>query len=116
MFESNSVIKDKFFQKSKVEGQMSMDLKKRNHKPKNEKGKASFDVSFYRAYALYGGLVFQLVATIVLLLLGGKYLDQKLDTHPIFLVIGVLLGTTLGFYNFFRMLQFYQKKQNKTDE
>lgn len=76
-------------------------------------GNKFLELSFYRAYAIYTGIVFQLVMAIVLGVLGGRYLDQKLDTQPVFLVVGVVLGSTLGFYNLFRLLKYHQSKQDE---
>lgn len=41
---------------------------------------------------------------IILGILGGLWLDKKLDTIPLFTLIGVILGTVLAFYGMYRML------------
>lgn len=84
-----------------------------NQDKEEDERKGFLDPSYLRAYAMYGGLVFQLVATIVICLLGGRYLDERLDTAPLFLVVGLILGTVGGFYNFFRLLNQFQKRRNK---
>ena len=63
-----------------------------------------------------GGMVFQLVAIIVIGTLAGKFFDEKLDTEPAFLIVGLLLGSVLGFYNFFRILIYYQKREQQGKE
>ena len=35
---------------------------------------------------------------------GGIALDSGLDTEPIFLLVGLLIGTAAGFYGMFKML------------
>lgn len=41
----------------------------------------------------------------------GWYLDSKLKTTPLFLVLGILLGATSGFLNIYRAV--YPPKQKK---
>jgi ATP synthase protein I len=66
--------------------------------------------SFIRAYGLYGGVGIQLGVAITGMTMLGKYIDEKLDTMPWFLIVGVILGTAGGFYNLFRLL----KKESKS--
>ena len=47
---------------------------------------------WYFASAIIGGLV------------GGYFLDRWLDTRPLFILLGLLLGTAAGFYGMYRML------------
>ena len=35
---------------------------------------------------------------------GGYFLDRWLETQPVFLLLGLLLGTASGFYGMFKML------------
>ena len=37
--------------------------------------------------------------------LGGYYLDKKWNSQPWCVLIGTLLGTAIGFYNFYRLLK-----------
>lgn len=64
-------------------------------------------------YARFSGFGIQLGVTFLLGIYGGKYLDAKLDTHPLFLVIGAVLGMIVGFYSVFKLVQGGQKKKNE---
>ncbi len=44
----------------------------------------------------------QLAVAIGLCTYGGYYLDNKLNTMPLFLVLGLLLGATAGFLNVYK--------------
>ncbi len=41
---------------------------------------------------------------IVLGVLGGLWLDNKFDTKPILVIVGLLLGITVAFYGVYRMI------------
>ncbi len=43
-------------------------------------------------------------ACIVVGAVGGYFLDKWLDTKPIFILIGMLLGLAAGFYGMYKML------------
>lgn len=89
-------------------------------KPQIKKDKTDNDEeykrNFLRAYGIYGGIGFQLAASVVVGVLFGRYLDEKLETHPLFLIIGVLLGSFAGFYTMYKMLKYYQNRQQNGDE
>ena len=51
---------------------------------------------------------------IVLGVLGGLWLDKKLNTEPILVIVGLILGIVIAFYGVYRMiLPNINKKQNK---
>ncbi len=50
----------------------------------------------------YMSLGIELVLPVMLLTYGGYWLDSRLGTLPLFLILGVLLGMAAGFYNLFR--------------
>ena len=50
----------------------------------------------------FASLGLELVVTVVLLTYGGYWLDDRLGTLPVFVLIGVFLGMAVGFYNVFR--------------
>ena len=51
---------------------------------------------------------------IVLGVLGGLWLDNKFNTAPVLVIVGLLLGITVAFYGVYRMiLPNINKKQNK---
>lgn len=66
--------------------------------------KRSDSLSFAQAYGIYGSAGFQLALSVVLGVMAGHWLDQKLATKPWFLVGGVVLGTVAGFVNLFRLV------------
>lgn len=36
-------------------------------------------------------------------IIGGLYLDDRFDTRPWLMIVGLLLGVTSGFYNLYRL-------------
>jgi len=60
---------------------------------------------------LYGGLGFQLSASVVVGLFLGHYLDGKWGTSPWLAVTGLILGAVGGFYNLFRVLSLRENKK-----
>lgn len=50
----------------------------------------------------YSGLGFQFAATLGVFAFGGYWLDQRLGTLPLFLIVGVLLGFAGGFLSLVR--------------
>lgn len=51
---------------------------------------------------------------IVLGVWGGLWLDDRLNTQPIFVIVGLILGVVIAFYGLYRMvLPNLNKKQNK---
>ncbi len=76
--------------------------------------------SFLQSYAQgneYVGAGLQFAVSIILCLLGGRWLDQRLDTSPLFLVLGVFLGAGAGFYSLYKtMVEAERREQRKKDE
>jgi F0F1-type ATP synthase assembly protein I len=58
-----------------------------------------------KAYALMTGILSQLVGSILIGIFGGKWIDGKLETFPLFLIIGLLLGLATGIYAMIRLVQ-----------
>ncbi len=51
---------------------------------------------------------------IVLGVVGGLWLDNKFNTEPILVIVGLILGVIIAFYGVYRMiLPNIKKKQNK---
>ena len=50
------------------------------------------------------GAGFQFAAVVVLSVLGGIWIDEKLGTSPWILIVLVFLGAALGFYSLYRKL------------
>ncbi len=62
------------------------------------------------------GVGFYIAACILLGIYGGLWLDGKLNTKPILMIVGLLLGLTVAFYGVYRMIRPLidnrQKKEN----
>ena len=66
----------------------------------------------YKEAGPYLGLGTQLAATIVLMFFAGKWLDEKLNTHPILTLILSFFGGFAGIYNFIKsVLNLNEKKK-----
>ncbi len=50
------------------------------------------------------GLGWFVSGSIVLGVLGGRWLDEQFDTEPLLLVIGLIVGLFVAFYGVFRVL------------
>ncbi len=50
----------------------------------------------------YASVGLELVIPVALLTYGGYWLDGRLNTLPLFVILGVVLGMAIGFYNVFR--------------
>lgn len=59
----------------------------------------------------YLGLGTQLAATIVLMFFIGWWLDNKLETKPIFVIIFTFFGGFAGIYNFIKTVTNLNKKK-----
>ena len=74
---------------------------------------------FVRSYTQAGpyiSLGMQFAASIVLCLLGGWWLDEKVGTSPLFLILGIFLGSGAGFYNLYKTLVDGEEKRKKEEE
>ncbi len=47
---------------------------------------------------------------------GGWALDKWLDTNPLFIALGLLLGSILGFYGMYRMMQPFMRQAKSKKE
>ena len=65
-----------------------------------------------RAGAL-AGLGLQFAVSILLFLYAGQWLDRKLDTTPLCLVIGTFIGAAVGFYAIYRRLMEEQRRDER---
>lgn len=83
--------KDSQFEKDKKEGYYQPDTH-----PESE-GES------IRKSGLAYGAVISLVGSILIFLGIGWALDKYLDKSPLFLVIGIVLGAIVGFYQFYRI-------------
>ncbi len=63
--------------------------------------------------ASFAGLGIQLAISILLFLYLGQWLDKKLGTDPLLLIVGVFVGATVGIYNMYHVLTAAQRKEQK---
>jgi len=51
------------------------------------------------------GVGFFVAGAIILGVVGGRWLDGRLNSEPLFLIIGLLLGIVVAFYGVYTMLR-----------
>ncbi|MBB6283088.1 AtpZ/AtpI family protein [Geobacillus subterraneus] len=61
----------------------------------------------FQAMALMSAIVSQLVGSILIGIFGGRWVDNKFDTEPVFLIAGLLLGLAAGVYAMLRLIRQY---------
>jgi F0F1-type ATP synthase assembly protein I len=64
-----------------------------------------------RDAAPYLGLGTTIAVTVLAGLGGGYWLDGRLSTRPLFLLLGGMLGLALGLYQFFKSVATLQKRK-----
>jgi len=69
------------------------------------------DTKIWNELGPYLNLGWQLVITIVLMIFLGKWIDEKFDTSPTFIVIFSILGVFAGMYNFLKVAMKSNKKK-----
>ncbi|GAD12915.1 hypothetical protein GBL_1132 [Geobacillus kaustophilus GBlys] len=57
--------------------------------------------------ALMSAIVSQLVGSILVGVFGGRWIDDRFGTEPIFLIVGLLLGLAAGVYAMLRLIRQY---------
>ncbi|BDG49114.1 MULTISPECIES: AtpZ/AtpI family protein [Parageobacillus] len=61
----------------------------------------------FQAMALMSAIVSQLVGSILVGVFGGKWIDGKFHTEPIFLIVGLFIGLAAGVYAMLRLIRQY---------
>ncbi|ALC88706.1 hypothetical protein AM500_01990 [Bacillus sp. FJAT-18017] len=61
----------------------------------------------FKAMALMSAILSQLVGSILFGIFAGRWLDGKADTEPLFLIIGLFIGLTMGVYAMLRLINHY---------
>ena len=81
-------------------------------------GMKRMDMSVAQALAVASQLGFVLGAAVLIGILGGSFLDTRLGTSPLFLVVGSILGMTAGIYSSAQLARFLLEKfgRKKTGE
>ncbi len=59
------------------------------------------DRNSFKAMALMSAILSQLVGATLIGIFSGRWLDNYLDTRPLFLIIGLLIGMSAGIYSMF---------------
>jgi ATP synthase protein I len=62
------------------------------------------------------GVGIQFAASIVLFLLAGRWLDVRLGTTPLLMVLGVLVGGAAGFYSMYTRLVTQPERKRREKE
>lgn len=68
-----------------------------------------------RNMALASSILSYLVGPVLVGIFGGRWLDGKLQTEPLFLIIGLLLGLMAGVYGLIRLLKQFLGDDNHED-
>ncbi|MDF2946743.1 MAG: rane protein [Bacillales bacterium] len=63
----------------------------------------------FKAMALTTSIVSQLSGCVIIGIFAGRFADQKLNTEPIFLIVGLFLGLAAGVYAVIQTLNRYNK-------
>lgn len=61
----------------------------------------------------FAGVGIQFAASLVLFLLAGQWVDRKLGTSPVFVLVGVFVGGGAAFYSMYRRLVAAQKEDDE---
>lgn len=56
-----------------------------------------------------------MIAAILLGLYGGWWLDRRLETFPLFMLLGIFLGIGIGFYSLWRELNAIKDRESETE-
>lgn len=70
----------------------------------------------YREAMPYLAIGVQMAAIVILMFLLGKWADEKLNTYPLLMVLGIIFGITAGFYHFFKQTSALSKKSNSLNK
>lgn len=72
-------------------------------------------VSSAGAAGRYAGLGLQFAISIVVFLYAGQWLDRRLGTDGIFVIVGVFVGAGAAFYSMYRRLMADQRREEQRD-
>lgn len=61
----------------------------------------------------YAGFGLQFAASLLVFLWVGQWIDRKLGTAPLFLMLGVFVGGGAAFYSMYRKLMAIQEREEK---
>jgi ATP synthase protein I len=66
--------------------------------------------------ARFAGVGVQFAGAIVIFFFAGRWLDGRLGTEPLFLILGVFVGAGAGFYSMYRQLVIDPREREKRRE
>jgi ATP synthase protein I len=72
-------------------------------------------IKAYREATPFLALGIQFAAIVVLMFFIGKWGDEKLNTKPWLMLLGLLIGISAGFYHFFTTVIALSKRENNND-
>jgi len=84
-------------------------------KSSDGKGRSPFKYTF-REIAPYIDLGMRLAVSLTVGVLGGLWLDRRLHTTPLFLLLGFFLGAGSGFWSIYRAVYRPDETDHETDE
>ncbi|MBB6176143.1 F0F1-type ATP synthase assembly protein I [Anoxybacillus tengchongensis] len=67
----------------------------------------------FRAIGLMTAISSQLVGSVLVGIFGGRFVDERFSTEPLFLVIGLLLGLSAGVYATIRLIRSFFSGEEK---
>ena len=70
----------------------------------------------YREVGPYLGIGIEFVVAILLCLFLGRWLDGKMGTDPMFMLVGAFVGATAGFVAFIRTVMKLQEKGDSSEK
>ncbi|WP_461201756.1 AtpZ/AtpI family protein [Anoxybacillus sp. TBDG-1] len=67
----------------------------------------------FRAIGLMTAISSQLAGSILVGIFGGRFVDERFSTEPLFLIIGLLLGLAAGVYATIRLIRSFFSGEEK---
>ncbi|MDF1508210.1 AtpZ/AtpI family protein [Robertmurraya sp. DFI.2.37] len=61
----------------------------------------------FQAMALMSAILSQLVGSVLIGIFSGRWIDNRIETEPLFLIIGLFIGLTVGVYSTIRLIQHF---------
>ncbi|KAB7707648.1 hypothetical protein F9802_06885 [Bacillus aerolatus] len=60
--------------------------------------------------SLYSAILAQLTGSILIGIFAGRWLDEKWNTEPLCLIVGLLLGITVGIFSMLRTVSHFNSE------
>ncbi|MBE2934362.1 AtpZ/AtpI family protein [Anoxybacillus flavithermus] len=67
----------------------------------------------FRAIGLMTAISSQLVGSVLVGIFGGRFVDGRFGTEPLFLIVGLLLGLAAGIYAMIRLIRSFFSGEEK---